>query len=452
MLEGQVAALSSGAIAPAEAARRRGPVRERSLPPRPAQLHAVPGPQAARFSWRRTGSAPTRSPPCRFVARMLANGDERIVVRDAEGCYRFSAEFRNVGDLNAELDLLVAGLRRRDRGRAPRAGGALRVGVSPQGLYRPVGHHVRLRRAWARFTGTWWPSCCWPCRRTSSRRSSRARPGHMPAPGAAVLPRPRGHRLQQDARRVRRVSDRSLLAYAAACGRPPAGHDGAGQGRDPHRFGELGVRVEHGAVRFEPALLRRREFVADARPFRYLDVEGHWQHLEVPAGALAFTWCQVPILYRLDDDAPASLVIHPRRRQPSQPVGALSLPADGKRRAVPAQRQDPPARTDFPPDDCSPNRPLRSLHVESLPEKTSLAGIDVSALSWTSCRRCSGNPGRQNPRPEFSPYLEGQGRAPSCRSPDSPAAGHHPALGSLGPDLLLQGRQRAHAADRRRTG
>ena len=42
--------------------------------------------------------------PAEEVARLLAEGDERIVLRDAEGCYRFSAEFRNARDLDAEID------------------------------------------------------------------------------------------------------------------------------------------------------------------------------------------------------------------------------------------------------------------------------------------------------------------------------------------------------------
>ena len=29
----------------------------------------------------------------------------------------------------------------------------------------------------------------------------------------------------------------------------------------------------------------------------------------MPAGALAFTWCQVPIVYELDDDAEPSLTV-----------------------------------------------------------------------------------------------------------------------------------------------
>ncbi len=44
--------------------------------------------------------------------------------------------------------------------------------------------------------------------------------------------------------------------------------------------------------------------------FRYLDVQGDWQEIEVPAAALAFTWCQVPIVYRLNEtDKPALTLV-----------------------------------------------------------------------------------------------------------------------------------------------
>jgi hypothetical protein len=83
------------------------------------------------------------------------------------------------------------------------------------------------------------------------------------------------------------------------------------------RFGELGVRVRDGAVHFEPGLLREVEFPAEPRSFRYLDVKGDWQDIDLPAAALAFTWCQVPVVYRLEDtDAPRlTLVLEYGRTQ-----------------------------------------------------------------------------------------------------------------------------------------
>jgi hypothetical protein len=73
------------------------------------------------------------------------------------------------------------------------------------------------------------------------------------------------------------------------------------------RFGELGVLVKKGAVHFHLGLLRRREFISHPLPFRYLDVENEWQLLDVPVFGLAFTWCQVPIVYCINDELPPGI-------------------------------------------------------------------------------------------------------------------------------------------------
>ena len=75
------------------------------------------------------------------------------------------------------------------------------------------------------------------------------------------------------------------------------------------RFGELGIRVSHGAVRFQPELLRAREFMAKSRDTGYMDVNGAWQTITVPDNGLLFTWCQVPIVYTLNDSADAGVTV-----------------------------------------------------------------------------------------------------------------------------------------------
>jgi hypothetical protein len=93
------------------------------------------------------------------------------------------------------------------------------------------------------------------------------------------------------------------------------------------RLAELGVRVHAGAVRFDPGLLRAREFVESPHPFRFLDVDGCWQQLMVPAKGLAFTWCQVPIVYRLDESAEAGVTVT-RDDGECQVLPEMALPAD----------------------------------------------------------------------------------------------------------------------------
>jgi hypothetical protein len=68
------------------------------------------------------------------------------------------------------------------------------------------------------------------------------------------------------------------------------------------RFGELGIQVEQGKVCFAPRLLRKQEFTQSVRPFRYLDIREQWQEIALPTNSLAFTWCQVPIVYELTDN------------------------------------------------------------------------------------------------------------------------------------------------------
>lgn len=66
------------------------------------------------------------------------------------------------------------------------------------------------------------------------------------------------------------------------------------------RFLELGVNVDNGAVSFAPALLRKQEFLTQAIEFKYLDTSGDWQTLAIEPMQLAFTWCQVPIVYNVN--------------------------------------------------------------------------------------------------------------------------------------------------------
>jgi hypothetical protein len=67
------------------------------------------------------------------------------------------------------------------------------------------------------------------------------------------------------------------------------------------RMGELGVKVEAGVVQFYPALLRDSDFLGEAKEFRFFDVAGDLQIRNLDAGTLAFTYCQVPIIYKRVD-------------------------------------------------------------------------------------------------------------------------------------------------------
>ena len=65
------------------------------------------------------------------------------------------------------------------------------------------------------------------------------------------------------------------------------------------RMGELGVFVKKGQIHFRPALLKREEFISRPDQFHYYDLNGSSRCLRLQPGSLAFTHCQVPVVYRL---------------------------------------------------------------------------------------------------------------------------------------------------------
>ena len=309
MLEGQVAALSSGAIAPAKAVdvletlfesdMYRADVRTFMLyPDRP-----LPGfLEKNRIPAERFGSIP-------LLTQMLERGDDSIVLHDEDGCYRFNSDLRNRGDLIARLDDL-----------APVYGDEAQHARRPLlGLYEQVFNHKAFTGRSGTMFGYEGLGCVY---------------WHMVSKLLLVVQenffvaltegaeQDTCHRLGRLYYRVREGLgfNKTPDEYGAFPADPYSNtpkHAGAQQpgmtGMVKEevltRFGELGVRVSEGAVTFEVGLLRAREFVASEQTFRFLDVDGQWQELTVPDSGLAFTWCQVPFVYRLDDTAEPSVMV-----------------------------------------------------------------------------------------------------------------------------------------------
>jgi len=65
------------------------------------------------------------------------------------------------------------------------------------------------------------------------------------------------------------------------------------------RFGELGVFVEDGKLLFNPRLLRIGEFLKESKVFKYTNIQKEEKELVLEKDSLCFTYCQVPIVYKL---------------------------------------------------------------------------------------------------------------------------------------------------------
>ncbi|MDH3381423.1 MAG: hypothetical protein OEL54_01875, partial [Flavobacteriaceae bacterium] len=73
------------------------------------------------------------------------------------------------------------------------------------------------------------------------------------------------------------------------------------------RMAELGIFVEDGCLHFRPSLLQKGEFLSEPTEFSFYDIQNNLVKLSLPKDSLAFTYCQIPIIYKKSDNA--SLIV-----------------------------------------------------------------------------------------------------------------------------------------------
>ena len=238
-----------------------------------------------------------------LVARLLAARDPSIVLRDPAGVLRFAPHLRNAGDVVAALDRLAMRSDWDDAVAHDRA--------AVLELFERVFHHRRFTGRSGAMYGYEGIGCVY---------------WHMVSKLLlAVQEVLRDARDQGDdaalradlARAYLRIRDglgfeRTAGAFGAFPTDPYSHSPAHGGARQPGmtgqvkeeilaRFGELGVRVRGGHVAFEPLLLTAEDFLNAPVRWRMIGLDGVERTVTVPAGALAFTYLQVPVLYTLTD-------------------------------------------------------------------------------------------------------------------------------------------------------
>ena len=81
------------------------------------------------------------------------------------------------------------------------------------------------------------------------------------------------------------------------------------------RFGELGVFVKNACLYFNPCLLRKNEFLTEKATFDYVDISFKNQSIELEAQSLAFTYCQIPIIYTKSNASSIEVVFNDNTTQ-----------------------------------------------------------------------------------------------------------------------------------------
>lgn len=76
------------------------------------------------------------------------------------------------------------------------------------------------------------------------------------------------------------------------------------------RFGELGVGVNDGKLFFNPSMLKKEEFLAETKSIEYVNTHNEHIPIELKKNTLCFTYCQIPVIYKISDKVSLEVVFN----------------------------------------------------------------------------------------------------------------------------------------------
>lgn len=294
MLEGQVSILSSGILTGEESLVLLESLRRSALY-RADQHTYILYPDKILLSFLHKNSLSAEQVNAlRLPAALSEAGDRTLLVVDMEGVYHFSGHLRNGRDVHRALESLK---------QQPQFAELVTAeGEIIAALFETVFRHNEFTgRSGTFFAYEGLGSIYWhmvaklllAAQETALRCQAEAC-----APGLVA----RYHDIRAG------LGFNKSPAHFGAFPTDPYSHSPKGQGaRQPGmtggvkeeiltRLAEVGLSIENGCLVFNPLLFDPNELLSAPTTFDYLDVAGQRQRLELPAGCMAVTLCQTPVI------------------------------------------------------------------------------------------------------------------------------------------------------------
>jgi hypothetical protein len=303
MLEGQVAVLSSGFLSPKKALKLLDNMKHSALF-RPDQYSYLLYPNKQLPKFLEKNNLPEKAvKSSKLLSAMLAQGDGSLVEMDIKGDYHFNGNFKNAADLSNALDNLS---------KSEYSG----LIVKEKKLILNAFEEVYNHKAFTGRSGTFYGyeglgSIYWhmvsklqlAVQEVCLKAVEKEEP-------AEVIGKLLEHYYEINAG----VGVHKSPSLYGAFPTDPYSHTPSGKGAQQpgmtgqvkedilSRFGELGVFVKDGCLYFYPCLLRKDEFTIQDRMFHYVTINKEHKTFAPAIGSLCFTYCQVPIIYRLANE------------------------------------------------------------------------------------------------------------------------------------------------------
>ena len=303
MLEGQVALLSAKYLAPKEILAVLDGLKNSALFREDQYTYLLYPNKNLKGFLAKNKIAAASVENSELLSKLVANGNTQLIEKDVRGDYHFNGNFRNADDVKATLETFATS----DYANLAKADSNLVLQT-----FEEVFNHKEFTGRSGTFFGyeglgsTYWhmvsklllavQECCFQAIEAGE--------------SAETIGRLLEHYYEINAGIGVHKSPELYGAFPT----DPYSHTPAGRGAQQPgmtgqvkedvlaRFGELGVFVEKGHLVFYPCLLQQNEFLTAPQTFDYINVNGEAKQIELSANSLAFTYCQVPVVYTIAEE------------------------------------------------------------------------------------------------------------------------------------------------------
>ena len=324
MLEGQVAVLSASSLSSEEALEVLDALKSSALFRSDQYSYILyPNKDLGRFT-AKNNIPPKLVEQSKLLLQLVADGNNEIIYQDINGVYHFNGNFKNANDLKAGLEALE-GSKYEALAQAEHKE-VLKI------FERVFNHKAFTGRSGTFFGYEGLGSIYW---HMVSKLQLAVQECCMKAIHEGVSPEIVGRLLEHYYEINEGVGVHKPPTLYGAFPTDPYSHTPAGKGAQQpgmtgqvkedilSRFGELGVFFQDGQLQFNPCLLHKEEFLTAPRTFHYRSVKDKEQKIELKAGSLAFTICQVPVVYQLNGQVGLTINLYDGSQQES-PANTLS--------------------------------------------------------------------------------------------------------------------------------
>ena len=323
MLEGQVAMLSSGFLNASEAADLLDALRESKMYRKDQNSFTLyPDRQLARFTDKNNIPAELAE-KSELIKKLVEDNNESIVLKDIKGNLHFNGAFRNAAMLRESLDKLKTNYKDKlitgykDK---PKTSSLIKLKTDYKELVEKeyqlildIFEEIFDHQSFTGRSGTFYKYEGLGCiywhmvSKLLLAAEENFHKAYYSKASKEILGRLAGHFYDIQAGIGMKKTPALYGAFPTDPYSHTPGHAGAqqpgmtGQVKEDiiTRFGELGVRIDKGEITFQPLLLKKEELLPAPQKFEYYNITGKLKSIDLQKDSLAFTFCQVPVVYNI---------------------------------------------------------------------------------------------------------------------------------------------------------